>query len=559
MASPGILYVTMQPRPGLPLAQFHEWYNNEHGPTRLSLPSIFANGFRYQSASPTTTTTTTTTSSSSSSSSSSPAFLAVYDIHHMPLLATPTYTTLRAHRSPREAATIAQVHVRRSFYDLLHTAAAPDFQPIESLSDRDAVGLVTVAVEISPASNLPAAGDAYQTWYVEEHVGMLAKVPGWRRSRLFKTSSSLQQGAGDDADNETPTYLCLHDYAPDNGLGGAEHKASVDTPRRTAVFQKHVARKSRQTYSLFYVFGPASRDLYSLSQLDGGPSSASFTSPSGTLQTSATSIASRVTTPSGLAIRYRLQGNPSPSAPVIVFSNSLLTSCAMWDPLVTLLQQHRPDLCILRYDTRGRHSLAQPPVAATLADLASDLDVLRAALRIDRFACLVGVSMGAATALRYALTYPTRLARFVAADCNAASSAANTQAWRDRIDVARGGGGGMAALAGQTVARWFHPETRDETVAWMTDMVAENDVEGFAHSCTALWDYDLREELPRCAVPGLLVAGEADGKGALVKAMESFKGLVGQEGAALHVVPRAGHLPMCENPQGFWDAIKDFI
>ncbi|KAM3476412.1 hypothetical protein MY8738_006938 [Beauveria namnaoensis] len=551
MASPGLLYVTMQPRPGLPIAQFHEWYNNEHGPTRLSIPSIFANGFRYQTTSP--TTTTSSSSSSSSSPSSSPTFLALYDIHHMPLLATPTYTTLRANRSPREAATIAQVDVRRFFYDLLHTAAAPDFQPIESLSDRDAVGLVTVAVEIALISD-PAAGDEYQNWYVDEHVGMLAKVPGWRRSRLFKTSSLLQE-----ANDERVTYLCLHDYAPDNRLGGAEHTASMDTPRRTAVFEKYVARKSRQTYSLFYVFGPASRDLYSLSQLD--PSSASFTSPSGTLQTSANSIASRIitnTAPSGLVIRYRLQGNPSPSAPVVVFSNSLLTSYAMWDPLVTLLQQHRPDLCVLRYDTRGRHALPQPPVAATLADLASDLDALRAALRIDRFACLVGVSMGGATALRYALTYPTRVARFVAADCNAASSAANTQAWRDRIDVARGGGG-IAALAGQTVARWFHPETKDETVAWMTDMVAENDVEGFAHSCTALWDYDLKEQLPGCAVPGLLVAGEADGKGALVKAMESFKGLVGEEGAALHVVPRAGHLPMCENPQGFWDAIKDFI
>ncbi|KAM3514535.1 hypothetical protein MY11210_001770 [Beauveria gryllotalpidicola] len=541
MASPGILYVTMQPQPGLPLAQFHEWYNNEHGPTRLSLPSIFANGFRYQS--------TTTTSSS-------PAFLAVYDIHHMPLLATPTYTTLRAHRSPREAATISHVHVRRSFYDLLHTAAAPDFQPIESLSDRDAAGLVTVAVEISPTPDDPAAaGDEYQKWYVDEHVNMLAKVPGWRRSRLFKTSSSLLQEAADETET---AYLCLHDYAPENGLGGAEHKASMDTPRRTAVFQKYVARKSRQTYSLFYVFGPASRDLYSLSQLD--PAAASFTSPSGTLQTSATSIASRITTPSssGLVIRYRLQGNPSPSAPVVAFCNSLLTSYAMWDPLIALLQQHRPDLCLLRYDTRGRHPLPQPPVAATLADLASDLDALRAALRIDRFACLVGVSMGGATALRYALTYPTRVARFVAADCNAASSAANTQAWRDRIDVARGAGG-MAALAGQTVARWFHPDTKDETVAWMTHMVAQNDVEGFAHSCTALWDYHLREELRGCAVPGLLVAGEADGKGALVKAMESFKGLVGEEGAALRVVPRAGHLPMCENPQGFWEAIKDFI
>src|SRR6266568_1089900 len=33
----GILYVTMQPRESLPVAQFHDWYDNEHGPGRLRL------------------------------------------------------------------------------------------------------------------------------------------------------------------------------------------------------------------------------------------------------------------------------------------------------------------------------------------------------------------------------------------------------------------------------------------------------------------------------------------------------------------------------------------
>ena len=42
---PGLLYVTMRPRPELSEAQFHEWYDNEHGPTRLALPSIFSNAF----------------------------------------------------------------------------------------------------------------------------------------------------------------------------------------------------------------------------------------------------------------------------------------------------------------------------------------------------------------------------------------------------------------------------------------------------------------------------------------------------------------------------------
>ncbi|ATY61702.1 Dimeric alpha-beta barrel [Cordyceps militaris] len=527
-AAPGILYVTMQPQPGLDLFHFHEWYNNEHGPTRLSIPSIFSNGLRY-------------------SSTSAPAFMAVYDVRHMPLLATPTYTTLRANRSPREAATIAQVDVRRAFYDLLHTKAADEFQPIESLSDAEAAGIVTVAVEISLTED-PAAGDAYQAWYTEEHVEMLAKVPGWLRSRLFKTSP-LQEA-------DKTTYFCLHDYAPTNGLGGPVHVASMDTPRRTAVFDKYVASKSRQTFSLFYVFGPASRDLHSLAHLPPTVS-ADFTSADNTLCTTATSITSRITAADGLLIPYHLQGNPAPNAPVVVLSNSLLTSYHMWDPLVALLTKHRPDLRVLRYDTRGRHAVPQPPVAATLADLAADLEALRTALRIEQFACVIGVSMGGATALRYALTHPARVGRFVAADFNCAAAASNTQAWRDRIAVARSGG--MAALAGQTVARWFHPDTPAETAAWMTEIVTANDVEGFAHSCTALWDYDMRAEMPACKVPALMVAGEADGNGVLVKAMDGFKGLVGENGAELRVVPRTGHLPMCENADGFWDAIKDFV
>lgn len=535
-ATPGILYVTMRPHPGLPPAQFHEWYNNEHGPTRLSLPSIFSNGLRYRTT--------------STADDAAPPFMAVYDVTDMALLATPTYTVLRANRSPRETATIAQVDVARSFYDLVHTKTSPDFTPIESLSDEQAAGLVTVAVQIS-LTGADNAADEYEKWYIEEHAELLAKVPGWRRSRLFKTSA-FEDGAGE------MVYFCLHDYDAVNGLGGPAHAASMDTPRRTRVFDAYVAAKARQTYSLFYVFGAASRDLLSLSQLT--PSSAAeFTSADGAIRTTATSITSRITTADGIVLPYRLEGNPAADAPVVVFCNSLLTSYAMWDALVAILARERPDLRILRYDTRGRHALPSPPTAATLATVTSDLDALRAALRIDAFACVVGVSMGGATTLRYALTHPSHLRKFIAADFNCTSSAANTAAWQDRIDIARDGESGMRTLAGQTVARWFHEDTSAEVGRWMTAMVAANDVEGFAHSCTALWDYDMKEEMPRCAMPGLLVVGETDGKGALVKAMEGFKGLVGDGGAELRVVPKAGHLPMCENPEGFWEVIRDFI
>lgn len=552
---PGILYVTMQPQPGLPPAQFHEWYNNEHGPTRLRIPQIFTNGLRYRSSS---------ASASSGGDDAQPGFMAVYDVTDMALLATPTYTSLRANRSPREAQTIAQVDVRRRFFDLLHTRASPLFAPLESLTDEEADGIVTVAVEVrlrgegeGKGEGCAEAGDAYAKWFVEEHAGLLSKVPGWLRSRLFKTSA-LEDGE----DAGGAVYFALHDYAKENGLGGEEHRASLDTPWRTEVFDKYVASKGRHTWSLFYVFGPAPRELESLSSL---PDKAAFTDPDGNTSTVPGSdpvLNSYITTPDGLTLPYRLEGNPSPRAQTVAFCNSLLTSLHMWDPLVAILKRSRPDLRILRYDTRGRHAVPQPPTPATLEALSSDLAHLLDALRVPTLHALVGVSMGGATALNFALTHPRRLDRLVACDFNAVSSPANTQAWKDRVAVAESyRGSGIKTLAEQTVARWFHPESMHnaDLVKWMTGMVAENDVDGFKHSCTALWDYDMKPQMPSCGVPSLLAVGEGDAKGALVKAMDGFKGSLGAEGAELKIVPNAGHLPMCEEPDAFWGAIKDFL
>ncbi|KAL2255997.1 hypothetical protein VTK26DRAFT_2374 [Humicola hyalothermophila] len=545
----GMLYVTMQPREGSSLDQFHEWYNNEHGPTRLRLPHIFTNGLRYRAT-----------------DGQQPHYLAVYDVTAMTHLTTPIYTDLRANRSPREAATIGQVDVDRKFFDLVHTQQSPLFAPIEQLTDAEAEGLVLVSVQVSLKPGVDGAEEAVTKWYKEEHLPMLSKIPGWLRSRVLRTPSAIEGAAGGDV-----KIVTLHEYAKENGLEGPEHKAAMSTPWRDDVFSKYIAHKARRTYELFYVFGPAPRDLQSLSRL---PQSAAFSTADGKISTTpgggegvdGAAIDAFITTADGLTIPYRLEGNPSPSAPTVAFCNSLLTSLHMWDPLVSILKTARPDLRILRYDTRGRHDIPSPPVPANLDMLSSDLAALLSALRIPKLHALIGVSMGGATTVKFALKYPRLLDRFVACDFNAASSDANTAAWKERIAVAESddGSGLRAKLAGLTVSRWFHPDTvtaKREVADWMTDMVGANSVRGFRYSCQALWDYDMREEMRGNTVPGLFVVGEADGKGALVKAMDGFKGLLGPDpaGAGLRIVPGAGHLPMVEAPQEFWEAIKDFL
>ncbi|KAI1260770.1 Alpha/Beta hydrolase protein [Xylariaceae sp. FL1019] len=547
MAGPGMLYVTMQPEPGLPLQQFHEWYNNEHGPTRLKIPQIFTNGLRYQAI-----------------DGEEPTFLAEYDVTSMNHLETETYTRLRANRSPREAETIGKVAVTRYFLDLVLAQQAKSFIPIEQLTDEESEGLVRVAIQLKP-KDVDNAESEIQKWYEEEHIEMLSRVHGWLRTRLFKTSV-LEKDV-------PPTFLAVGDFSKSNGLGGTEYEAAVSTPRTKAVHEKYATIISRRKYELFYTFGSGSRDLYHLSQLPSA--SSTFNSPDSKTYTSNSSsgpvIQSFVTTPDGLSIPYRLEGNPDPKAPTIAFCNSLLTSLHMWDPVVDILKTRRPQYRILRYDFRGRHSIPSPPQPSTLDILADDISYLLTALRIPKLHALIGVSMGGATTQKFALKYPEKLEKFVACDFNASSSPGNTIAWKERIGVAEtpleDGSAGINKLAVQTVERWFHPSSMNnkDTVKWIQDMVASNDIEGFRYGCQALWDYDMRPELKDCKVPGLYVVGEGDAKGALVKTMEAFlQGLVSRKVASqqkfdLVVLPDAGHLPMCETPEGFWDAVDQFL
>ncbi|KAI1374779.1 alpha/beta-hydrolase [Hypoxylon crocopeplum] len=538
MANPGMLYVTMQPKPGLPIEQFHEWYDNEHGPTRLRLPQIFSNGLRYRAA-----------------DGREPEFLAVYDVTSMSLLETNTYTSLRENRSPREAETIGQVDVKRYFWDLVTAKQSPLFIPIEQLTDDEAEGIVLLTVELKLKDTADAEAETIK-WY-DGHVDMLSKVSGWLRSRVFRTSS---------LETSAPTSLiALHEFAKENELDVTQ-QAVAPSSKWEDIDEKYATLTSQRLYSLFYVFGPAPRDLHNLSQLK--PSTFTFNSWDSMTITSndpTPVITSHVTASDGLSIPYRLEGNPDPKAPTIAFCNSLLTSLHMWDPLVEILKAQRPQYRILRYDFRGRHAIPSPPTPATLDVLSDDLSSVLSALRISKLDTLIGVSMGGASTLKFALKYPDKLGKFIACDFNVASSPANTNAWKERIVVAESilddGSPGIKSLAGQTVARWFHPSTmqKQDTVSWIVDMVASNSIEGFRYGCQALWDYDMKAQMTECQVPGLLVVGEGDGKGALVKAMGGFRGLLGKDGAKLVIVPEAGHLPMCENPVAFWDAIKDTL
>ncbi|KII90350.1 hypothetical protein PLICRDRAFT_123391 [Plicaturopsis crispa FD-325 SS-3] len=218
-ALPALLYVTSEPSTSLPIHEFHDWYDNEHVPLRMALPYV-QTGRRYEAT-----------------DGRVPRWLALYDIESTKCLHDASYTRLRAERSNREESVMNRLDIldRRVYTCVSSRGVVVSAAPI----------LVSVEMRI-------AEGDEARLdkWYEEEHIPLLAMIPGWQRTRRFRQVS----------DNAQVELLALHEYTEDNGLGGPEHTHAISTPWRTEV-QSLVESLQRRTYVLYREFyGPESME-----------------------------------------------------------------------------------------------------------------------------------------------------------------------------------------------------------------------------------------------------------------------------------------------------------
>jgi 3-oxoadipate enol-lactonase len=200
----------------------------------------------------------------------------------------------------------------------------------------------------------------------------------------------------------------------------------------------------------------------------------------------------------GLA--HRVDGPPG--APVVVLGNSLGTDMGMWDAQVPALAAH---FRVVRYDTRGHGGSPVVPGDCTLAELAADLVGLLDALEVER-ASFAGVSLGGMTAMELAATAPDRVDRLVL--CCTSARLGPPETWRERAATVRAGG--MAAIAEETLGRWFTPEADPAIVARFDAMLRAIPAEGYAACCAAVRDMDLRARLASITAPTLVIAAAGD-------------------------------------------------
>ncbi|ARQ02660.1 hypothetical protein CAK95_28830 [Pseudorhodoplanes sinuspersici] len=135
---------------------------------------------------------------------------------------------------------------------------------------------------------------------------------------------------------------------------------------------------------------------------------------------------------------------PQPSSkPVVMFSNSIGASMAMWDEVVSRISNQ---VRVLRYDTRGHGQSDVPAGPYTIEQLGNDALAILDALNIQRVV-FCGLSLGGLMGLWIGANGGPRVAGLVLA--NTAPNFPPPSLWRERAATVRANG----------MAPWLRPHS----------------------------------------------------------------------------------------------------
>jgi 3-oxoadipate enol-lactonase len=241
----------------------------------------------------------------------------------------------------------------------------------------------------------------------------------------------------------------------------------------------------------------------------------------------------------GLTLHYREAGPGT--APPVVLVNSLGTDARIWDGLIgPLAERYR----VISYDKRGHGLSDAPPAPYALADHVSDLGGLVEHLGLERFA-LAGVSVGGMIAQAFAAAHPERLRALVL--CDTAAKIGTEDFWNARIAAVTRNG--IASISGPILERWFSKTFREERpveLAGWRNLLERTPVQGYAGTCAALRDADLRGEIGGIRLKTLVVVGAEDGSTPPDLVRETAGML---PNARFEIIAGAAHLPMIEQSE----------
>jgi 3-oxoadipate enol-lactonase len=206
----------------------------------------------------------------------------------------------------------------------------------------------------------------------------------------------------------------------------------------------------------------------------------------------------------GAVLHYHLQG--AENGPVVIFSNGLGTTTAMWQ---AQLQPLEGRFRILRFDTRGHGLSSVPEGPYTIEMLSKDVLGLASALRIEKFH-FCGISMGGQIGQWLIHNAPERVKSVTMS--NTGLKIGNDEGWNGRIAKIRAEG--MISIVAAVTDRWFTPAftaKSPDVVAKFRDAFLAVNPAGYTACCAAVRDADFRNVKRAAKIPpALVIAGAHD-------------------------------------------------
>jgi 3-oxoadipate enol-lactonase len=241
------------------------------------------------------------------------------------------------------------------------------------------------------------------------------------------------------------------------------------------------------------------------------------------------------------------------SGPAVLLIHGLGWDHSLWNPTIDrLATQYR----VIAADTRGHGATDRPDGPYDIGMFAQDYAALADALGLARIA-VVGLSQGGMIAQALALLRPDLVGALALISTACKSDPSVRDNMEARIAATEQAGPEAAAhIAAESIFspawRAANPAALARFIAWRSAMP----VAPLNAAARAVYGFDLSADLPRIAVPTLVVAGDED---ALTRppGMQMIASLIA--GAQLHRIPAAGHMIPVEQPDPLAAILDAFL
>lgn len=244
---------------------------------------------------------------------------------------------------------------------------------------------------------------------------------------------------------------------------------------------------------------------------------------------------------------YEEHGTGTP----IVFLHGFTLDRRMWNRQVEFF---KPWYRVIAYDSRGHGKSECPETGYSRQDRVRDLKRFQERLKLERFH-LVGLSMGGATALGYAIDYPETLYSLTLVD-TAAGGYTPPPRYKDHREIA------LKKGVDEAKRRWirsslFYYAQKNEKLKEELAMIMKD-------HCGHLWldpkrdTYTARDDVSLSVdthLPTMIFVGEKD-RYFLPLAKKLHDLIAGSE---IDIIPGVGHMSNMEAPERFNHRLRQFL